>query len=355
MIKVLVVDDSAFSRKIVTKILESIPGVQVVDTATDGQDALKKTVRLRPNLITLDLEMPVMNGFTFLRWLMQNIPTPVIIVSAQEADENVFRALDYGALDFVIKPVRHASIELEEIRADLIAKVTSLPSITNKDRLKHRREKPVLEPHRLKTISHQRAPQLIGIAASTGGPPAIQTILKGLAPVFEVPILIAQHMPPGFTSLFADRLNKVSALTVIEAADGETLKSRHVYISPGGKHLTVEKRGRGYACRVHARAAYEARFTPSGDVLFESMADQADARCIATVLTGMGDDGKLGMIRVKEKQGVTIAESEETAVIFGMPQEAIKAGVVDYVLPLHEIALALGSLTNKAERQDESR
>ncbi len=193
-------------------------------------------------------------------------------------------------------------------------------------------------------------PLLIGIAASTGGPPAIQVILKALPPDFEVPLFVAQHMPSGFTSLFAERLNKCTDLTVTEAFDGQPVQSRHVYIAPGGKHLTVEKHGARFVVRVHPRAAFQARYIPSGDILFSSFAGQAESRCIAAILTGMGDDGKAGMIRVKEKGGTTIAESRSTAIIFGMPQEAIKAGVVDYVLPLPEIAQALASLTTKAQR-----
>jgi len=347
MIKVLVVDDSAFSRKVIARILETIPEVRVVDTATDGQDALKKTLRLRPDLITLDLEMPVMNGFTFLRWLMQNIPTPVIVVSSQEADENVFRALDHGAVDFVIKPVRHASMELQEIQTDLVEKVLATPLLKNKNRMKDRAVSREKVSPKLGTSLPLQTPNVIAITSSTGGPPAIQTVLQALPLEFGIPILIAQHMPAGFTSLFAERLNKMTNLTVEEARDGETIRPGHVYISPGGKHLTIEKRGHRFAARVHARSTFQTRYSPSGNVLFESCAAEAEARCIAAVLTGMGDDGKEGMIRVKAKGGITIAESEETAIIFGMPQEAIKAGVVDYVLPLQEIPLALSSLTIK--------
>ena len=351
MIKVLVVDDSAFSRKIITKILESIPDVHVVDTATDGQDAIKKTVRLRPDLITLDLEMPLMNGFSFLRWLMNNIPTPVIVVSSQEAHENVFRALDYGALDFVVKPVRRASIELEEIRADLINKVMATPLLAV-GRLKERSGQLAAE----RTVSAQsiipkEPPLLVAIAASTGGPPAMQSIIKALPANFEVPLFVAQHMPSGFTSLFAERLDKCTALTVMEASDGLHVRPQHVYIAPGGKHMTVEKEGAKFVVRIHPRAAYQARYIPSGNALFESLADQVESRCIAAILTGMGDDGKEGMVRVKEKGGTTIAESRSTAIIFGMPQEAIKAGVVDYVLPLPEIALALYRLTARTQRR----
>jgi two-component system, chemotaxis family, protein-glutamate methylesterase/glutaminase len=343
MIRVLVVDDSAFSRRIISKILQSIPDVTVVDTATDGQDALKKTVKLRPDLITLDLEMPVMDGFTFLRWLTANIPTPVIVVSSQEADENVFRAMDQGAIDFVVKPTRRASIELEDIRNDLIEKVLAIPLLAVQ-RIRQRVEVESDEfRRRFDSLIPSRQPLLLGIACSTGGPPAIQTILKGLPAPFPVPILIAQHMPAGFTALFAERLNKHSVLTVQEARDGQPLLPDNVYIAPGGSHLSVERIGQKLRARVTGRLP-DLRYTPSADFLFQTMANAAAERTIAAVLTGMGDDGKVGMIRIKRKGGITLAESEKTAIVFGMPQEAIEAGVVDYILPLHEFAIAFASL-----------
>ena len=336
-------DDSAFSRRIITKILESIPDVSVIETATDGQDALKKTVKLRPDLITLDLEMPLMDGFSFLRWLTANLPTPVIVVSAQEADENVFRAMDQGAIDFVVKPTRHASIELEDIRNDLIEKVLTIPLLAMQ-KIKRRVENESQEFRRkFDSILPARQPLLLGIASSTGGPPAIQTILKGLPPKFPVPILIAQHMPAGFTALFAERLNKYTELKVQEAHDGQPFLQNNVYIAPGGNHLSVEKTGAKIVARIVERSA-DSRYSPSANILFGKIADVAEERSIGAVLTGMGDDGKLGLIKIKEKGGLGLAESEQTAIIFGMPQEAIQAGAVDYVLPIHEFAAALASL-----------
>jgi two-component system chemotaxis response regulator CheB len=343
MIRVLVVDDSAFSRRIITKILESIPDVSVIETANDGQDALKKTVKLRPDLITLDLEMPRMDGFSFLRWLMANLPTPVIVVSAQEADENVFRAMDQGAIDFVVKPTRHASIELEEIRNDLIEKVLAIPLLAMQKIRRRVEDESEHFRRKFDSIIPARPPLLLGIASSTGGPPAIQTILKGMPPKFPVPILIAQHMPAGFTSLFAERLNKHTGLKVQEAQDGQQLVENNVYIAPGGSHLSVEKDGVKLVARILGRPA-DSRYAPSANILFETIAEVAQERSIGAVLTGMGDDGKLGLLKIKQKGGIGLAESEQTAIIFGMPQEAIQAGAVDYILPLHEFAPALTSL-----------
>jgi two-component system chemotaxis response regulator CheB len=337
MIKILVVDDSAFSRKVIARILETIPGVQVVDTAVDGQDALKKTMRHRPDLITLDLEMPHMDGFTFLRWLMASIPTPVIVVSAQEADDNVFKAMDLGAVDFVVKPTRYASMQLEEIKVDLIEKVLATPLLAMrkiKDRMEEQKTQNLKLP--VAPTSPAERPKVVGIASSTGGPPAIQAILGQLPSDFDVPIVIAQHMPPSFTALFAERLNKYTTLRVKEAANEEPMQPGHVYIAPGGMHLVVERRtGKTVLCTREKEM--DPRYHPSANVLFRSIAEELESRCVGVVLTGMGDDGKEGLKEMKDKGAITIAESDKTAIIFGMPQESIKAGVVDYILPLHEI------------------
>jgi two-component system, chemotaxis family, protein-glutamate methylesterase/glutaminase len=340
MIRVLVVDDSAFSRKVITKILEQIPDVQVVDTATDGQDALKKVLKLNPDLITLDLEMPHMDGFTFLRWVMSSMPTAVIVVSAHEADENVFKAMDLGALDFVVKPTSHPSVELEEIKDDLINKVLAVPL------LQERKTKEKMENEALRTkdllwkAAPPKKPKVIGIASSTGGPPAIQTILQNLPEDFDVPILIAQHMPRTFTALFAERLNKHSSLQVSEGKDGEPVRPGHAYVAPGGCHMTIAKEGDSFKIAIRQREA-DVRYHPSADLLFVSIAEEAGSRSVAAVLTGMGDDGRDGMKQIKSRGGITIAESERTATIFGMPHEAICAGVVDHVLALQDIPTAL--------------
>jgi two-component system chemotaxis response regulator CheB len=348
MIKVLVIDDSAFSRRIISKILKNIPGVEVVDTATDGQDALKKVMRSKPDLITLDLEMPVMDGFTFLRWLMNTIPTPVIVVSAQEADENVFKAMDLGAIDFVLKPTRYASEQLKDIESDLVEKVLATPMLSM-HRVKERiGQESVFE---IKTTPEQQdyeIPRAIAIASSTGGPPAIHSILNRLPSDFGVPILIAQHMPALFTTLFAERLNKYTPLKVKEAEDEDWIQPGWAYVAPGGKHLCVEKRGQRLIAKILDRDA-DPRYSPSANLLFRSLADELESRTIAAVLTGMGDDGKEGMKHIKNKGGITIAESEKSAIIYGMPKESIKAGVVDYILSLEEISSHLLWLCQKVK------
>ena len=340
MIRVLVVDESSFSRQVIARILESIPDVSVVDTATDGQDALAKVIRLSPDLITLDLEMPNMDGFTFLRWLMNHHPLPVIVVSSKEADEGVFRAMDLGALDFVVKPTAHPSMELEEIKSNLLDKVLAVP-LLQQNRLREKMQFQTMKTRALlsKGVPEQK-PMMIGIAASTGGPPAIHSLLKELPAEFEVPILIAQHMPRTFTHLFAERLNRVAKLTVKEASHGEILQPQHAYVAPGGVQTLIHRGTGALQVEIDPHGS-ETRYKPCADVLFESIAEAAQARTVAAVLTGMGNDGTEGLKRIKQRGGITIAEDERTAIIAGMPQEAIRAGVVDYVLPLPEIATAL--------------
>jgi two-component system chemotaxis response regulator CheB len=342
MIRALIVDDSALSRRAIGKILESIPDVQVIDTATDGQDALKKTIRLQPDLITLDLAMPNMDGFTFLRWVMGTTPRPVIVVSSQEANEQVFKALDLGALDFVLKPAGSTSTELEQMRSSFLEKVLAIPLF----RESRTREKMEVEQQQIKEALQNgkppAPPQLIGIVASTGGPPAIQSILENLSPDLNVPVVIAQHMPCNFTSLFAQRLNRCTPLNVQEASRGGLLKAGNVYVAPGGTQIAIRKVGGQFQIEMLEQAA--AKYQPSGDFLFQTMAEAAGSRTIGVVLTGMGDDGVNGLKAIKREKGITIAESRRSAAIFGMPGEAIRAGVVDYVLPLHLMAMAFRML-----------
>jgi two-component system, chemotaxis family, protein-glutamate methylesterase/glutaminase len=349
MIRVLVVDDSAFSRKTISKILESIPGVEVVDTAPDGQDALKKVMRLRPDLITLDLEMPLMDGFTFLRWVMNTMPTPVIVVSAQEADENVFKAMDFGAVDFVVKPTKYASVQLEDIKNDLIEKVLATPLLEMQKVKARMQAQAVKETTRAQQIQPDQMPKIIGIASSTGGPTAIHSILNSLPSDFPVPIVIAQHMPPSFTSLFAERLNKYTPLRVKEAEENDLILPGRAYVAPGGKHMSIEKRSSKLYARILKKET-DLRYSPSANVLFRSIAEELHSRSVGTVLTGMGDDGKEGMKYIKDKGGITIAESEKTAIIFGMPQESIKAGIVDYILALDDISSQLMWLCDSPQR-----
>ena len=336
-IRVLVVDDSAFNRRTIIKMLEAVPGIEVVGYACDGEEGLRKVFDLHPDLITLDLEMPRMDGFTFLRIVMAGRPTPVIVISARSEDENVFRALDFGAVDFVAKPSARISPELFNIREDLVRKVLSGGRTDMSKVLQRSSQVEAVAPRipvaRKQSLHVKQATALVVIGASTGGPPALQTIFSAIREPLPIAFAIAQHMPPGFTKAFAERMNKLSALTISEAVDGDLVLPGKVFIAPGGRNLVFERSGQEVRIRV-VNPAPEQRYVPSVDVLFASAAATFAARTVAVVLTGMGNDGHQGVMAIKKAGGAVIAESEESSVVFGMPKEAIATGCVDTVVPL---------------------
>ena len=349
-IRVLVVDDSAFNRRTIIKMLEAVPGIEVVGYACDGEEGLRKVFDLHPDLITLDLEMPRMDGFTFLRIVMSGRPTPIIVISARSEDENVFRALDFGAVDFVAKPSARISPALFNIREDLVRKVLSGGRTDMRKVLQRKSQSETVAPltpaarqRGDQSLSARHASALVVIGASTGGPPALQTIFSAIREPLPVAFAIAQHMPPGFTKAFAERMNKLSALTIAEAVDGDAVLPGKVFIAPGGKNLVFERTGPEVRIRV-VNPTPEQRYVPSVDVLFTSAAATFAARTIGVVLTGMGNDGHQGVMAIKKAGGSVIAESEESSVVFGMPKEAIATGCVDTVVPL---ALVCGEILRK--------
>lgn len=340
MIHAVVIDDSAFNRVTLARMLEASGEVRVVATAVDGEDGIKQVLRHRPDVITLDLEMPSMDGFSFLRWLMASRPTPVIVVSSRSSDRNVFKALELGAVDFIAKPGGRVSPRLEEIGADLITKVRHCVNVRlDNVRKRIRDEEPVaaeLKP------APTRDPHLIDcvvLGSSTGGPPALQMLFQSLPPL-PSPIVVAQHMPPLFTRLFAERVNRLSRFEVKEAVDGEALEPCTVYIAPGGMETTIRRDGDRLRARVGSKNESDI-YAPSVNRLFASAAEACGARLVAVVLTGMGDDGSIAIRKVAEGGGKTIAEAASTAIIYGMPAEAIRTGAVQQVLPINQIADAI--------------
>ncbi len=333
-IRVLVVDDSSFNRKVISEILRSSERIDVVGTAFDGEDAIRKILQLNPDVITLDLEMPRMDGFAVLRWLMVNRPLPVLVVSSRESNRSVFKALDLGAVDFVVKPSRTASPQLKLIEEELLSKILSIPQLKF-DHIRQRvAQAPLIPtPEALPRAHGERTAEVVAIAASTGGPPAIQQLLTGLSPALVSPIVICQHMPPVFTRLFAERLSALAHRVVKEAADGEALFPRHAYIAPGGKQLRIATTD-GRPRAVVSDRLKEDRFAPSANYLFQSVAKVYGRASLAIVLTGMGDDGKEGAVAIAAAGGIVAAESEESAVIFGMPREVIKAGAAKHILDI---------------------
>ena len=328
-VRAMVVDDSEQGGRLVADILQGDPGVTVVSRPSDGEQALTEALRLRPDAIFLDLQMPRMDGFTFLRILMDRQPTPVVVVTSRGSKADVFRALELGALDFVVRPSEPGG--LDDFREDLLARIRMVKAL----RLDS------LERRAAAARSEEPEPpvRVAVIGASTGGPPALQRILSELPGDLPLAVLVAQHMPERFTRTFAERMGRTSAYRVTEAEDGDAVAAGRVFVAPGGRHLALERGPGGLKARVlPASDAAGSRYCPSIDVLFESAARAMGDRVCALVLTGMGHDGRRGVEAVKAAGGLTLAESEESAVVYGMPEEAIATGGVDEVLGLERMA-----------------
>lgn len=355
-LRVMVVDDSAFNRRTIGDLLANMEGVEVVGKAADGDEALKLAASLAPDLITLDLEMPRMDGFTFLRLLMVRQPTPVIVVSGNSARENVFRALELGALDFIAKPTRTIASDLSAIEQELANKVAMVRQLTPAGRDPRKRVLKQTASGMFSTATERlpavtaptpqretRISKLVVIGASTGGPSALVEIFSQFKPNSNAAVVVAQHMPERFTRTFAERLNKLGGLKVTEAREFEQLHPGRAVLCPGGRCLEVVTFGSGLAVSVVDPAPSD-RFVPSVDRLFKSAAEVAGDQVVGVVLTGMGDDGARGVVAIKAHGGKVICEAPETAVIYGMPGAAMRTGEVDKSLPLGALASYLADL-----------
>lgn len=322
--------------------LEEIPGVKVVDYANDGEVALRKAIDLQPDLITLDLEMPKMDGFTVLRILMQNRPVPVIVVSSRSDDENVFRAMEFGAVTFIPKPSSKISPELFNIRDDLHEKVMAAVGTDMHKILRRASAEETARKHVVQKITKGAQPATgsairhVVIGASTGGPPALQAIFSKIKQQVPVSFSVAQHMPPGFTRAFADRLNKFCALDIKEAENGDIVRPGQVLIAPGGTNLMFRRRGNDVIAKI-CEPEIDQRYVPSVDKLFGSVAEFFGSSSLGVVLTGMGNDGAIGTKNLHQAGGRIMAEAEETSVVFGMPKEAIATGKVSRIVELDKM------------------
>ncbi len=361
-LRALVVDDSAYNRRTITSMLQAQPGVEVVGRAINGKEALRMAFSLKPDVITLDLEMPEMDGFSFLRLLMSKQPTPVLVVSSYSQRENVFRALELGALDFIAKPTREVSPDIRNIEHDLRQKieiVRKLQVVRLRERAKSMatldrpKPKPLPEPapRPQPTRTGAAARRVIGVAASTGGPPAVQQVLCALPADLPAAVLIAQHMPARFTKAFADRLDRLVSMRVVEAEDGLLVEAGTVYIAPGSGNLEVS--GSPGDARVRIVAPTKPGrpgpvITPSGDHLFKSLAAVYGVELCTVVLTGMGSDGRDGCRSAKEAGARVLAEDPESAVMPGMPYSVIEAGLADQVVPIEALAAALLEFCGRA-------
>ena len=358
-IGVLIVDDSPFMRLTLQKILSQDPGIKVLDTARDGREGILKLQALRPQVVTMDVEMPVMDGLQALEEIMRWQPTPVIILSSvtTEGAKDTLKALDLGAVDVVAKPSGRPGADLQALSSDLIEKVKAA-ALVNPAKLGGRgptiqipTSKVVVSASTVPGIMQSIRPastgkvgllpkhavEIVAIGTSTGGPSALQAVLPTLPVNFPVPVLVAQHMPPGFTGPLAQRLNGLCPLNVREGIHGETLKAGIVYVAPAGKQLQVQRRSGQIILHIGDEAPIPTLYHPSVDVMFLSLAKEVGKGTLGVVMTGMGSDGTKGMKEVKGLEGFGIAESEETCVVYGMPRSMVDAGLADRIVPLGEI------------------
>jgi two-component system chemotaxis response regulator CheB len=367
--KALVVDDSAFMRKLISDFLSGHPEIEVIGTARNGKEAVEKVGFLKPDVVTMDIEMPIMDGLEALKEIMSSHPVPVVMLSSTTkiGAENTMLAMEYGAVDFVAKPGGAISLNLHEVKEEILGKVIAaskvrMSTLTRKvasrrlpiipkstgNRFERKVELPSLsnEQKQIPNVSRNKFSKtgktFVIIGTSTGVPRALQEVLTGLPASIGVPILVVQHMPPGFTKSFADRLDGLCDIHVKEAEDGELLENGTAYIAPGGKHLKMIKKGMSYYVRLDLVDPPRMGHRPSVDVLLESAAESTELNFLTVIMTGMGYDGKNGM-EVLRKNGktITIAESAKTSVVYGMPKAIKEAGFADEVVDLHDISASI--------------
>ncbi|MBZ5521825.1 MAG: chemotaxis response regulator protein-glutamate methylesterase [Acidobacteriia bacterium] len=345
-VRVLVIDDSALMRKLIPQILERDHEIEVVGTAMDGAFGLKKIEELKPHVVTLDLEMPRMDGMETLRQIMRRYRIPVIVVSAHSTDgaSATFKALALGAFDFVAKPADAASARMDKIADDLIDKIkgAARADFVPRPRL------PV-EPVRLTNKPAHRPKKeptkIIAIGISTGGPNALEYVLSDLPGNFPGSIVIVQHMPEGFTEMFARRLNECCAIDVKEAQSGDLLIAGRALICPGNRHMKVRRMPMGNIVVLSDEERVNGH-RPSVDILFRSVAAEFGSRAVGVLMTGMGDDGACGLGQLKKAGALTIAQSEESCVVYGMPKAAIERGYADRIISLEHMGKTLSVQCN---------
>lgn len=357
-VRVLVVDDSALMRKLIPMILERDPDIEVVGTAMDGAFALRKIAELQPDVVTLDLEMPRMDGIETLRMIMRDVPLPVIVFSthSKEGAYSTFKALALGAIEFVAKPRDAAAGHLDPIAYELIEKIKvakrasgtkKIPALdVEPPRPAKRKSCPVIPPSRI-----------IAIGISTGGPNALQYLLSQIPADLPVAFVVVQHMPEGFTDMFARRLDECCALDVQEAKSGDLLIAGRVLICPGNRHMMVRRMPRGEMVVLSDTPPINGH-RPSADVLFHSVAQEFALTAVGILMTGMGEDGAEGLGAIKAAGGMTIAQSEDTCVVAGMPRAAIVKGYANRILPLQGLGPFLisqyGNYQLSTDKQDSS-
>ncbi|MGE5422433.1 MAG: protein-glutamate methylesterase/protein-glutamine glutaminase [Ignavibacteriales bacterium] len=349
MIKVMVVDDSAFMRRVISDIINQQTDMQVVGTARDGQETLQKVKDLAPDVITMDVEMPVMDGLQALEVIMKENPLPIIMLSGltRSGADATMKALHLGAVDFIPKPSGSISLDIDKISVDIVDKIRiaaatrgmirRLPSVAP------RLPQPLIRPTSVTTTTglHKSLNKLVVIGTSTGGPKALHEVIPGLPGDLMAGVLVVQHMPPGFTRSLADRLNSLSEVTVKEAEHGEPVLPGHVYVAPGDYHLKVKRRDESTGPKLFVNLTQDPLVSghrPSVDAMFESVVQEFWSPVLGVVMTGMGSDGTKGAGGIKQKGGKIIAEDKSTCIVYGMPKSVIESGNSDIVAPLPNIA-----------------
>lgn len=364
--KLLVVDDSAFMRKLISDFFSDHLHIEVIGAARNGKDAIKKIDQLKPDVVTMDVEMPEMNGMEALKEIMQKYPLPVIMLSSttKRGAENTLMAMEYGAVDFVAKPSGSISLDLHKIKDELVRKVEEASKVTVSKLRKPYEKSTVVsrtirqplhnEESKLKSMTKptikidvptqktewsKTSKKIILIGTSTGGPRALQEVITKIPANVDAPILIVQHMPAGFTKSLAARLDQISEIHVKEAEQGDLLQKGTAYIAPGGYHLKLRKVGSAFAVVLDNQEPPRAGHRPSVDVLFEDVSQYSEFDKIAVIMTGMGYDGSKGLVSLKKTGNVTaIAESAETCIVYGMPKAAVETQLVDEVADVDDIA-----------------
>lgn len=343
MIKVLVVDDSAFMRKAISSMLEKDSEIQVAGIARNGQEALDKIRSLDPDVVTLDIEMPVMDGLSALRHIMMESPRPVLMVSSltTEGGEATLKAMELGAVDFIPKQLSKVSLDIVKIEDDLRSKVKTVARRKLRSAPQAAR-KPAPAKPKVATTTQRGAPRrdVVAIGVSTGGPPAVQKIISALDKDFPACLLIAQHMPAAFTGAFAKRLNEVSSLQVKEAESGDRVEKGRIFIAPGGRHLKINQKVSHIQLEVSSEPD-DVLYKPSVDVLMESVAEGVGRRGLGVILTGMGRDGLLGVRALKGKGGRALAQNDASCVVYGMPRAIVDEGLADSVVDIDDMAEAI--------------
>ncbi len=351
--KVLIVDDSAFMRRVISDIISSDPRCVVVGTAADGKEALGKVKELEPDVISLDIQMPVMDGLTMLKKLNDVRPTPVVMMSTltKEGAKETIEALELGAFDFVAKPDNIFKVNSDEIRGELLEKIYLAAAAGIKSTKKF---KPSISRtiHRTPTDlakkpSSKKLTKLVAIGTSTGGPRALQYVLPYLPGDLDAGVVIVQHMPPGFTKSLSDRLNQLSEISVKEAEDGDVIENGHAYIAPGDKHLNVKEKADGSLYIALSNEGPVGGHIPAVNVMLSSIAKIKQKKLIGVIMTGMGADGTAGMNELHENREVhVIAQDEPSCVVYGMPKALVESGITDEIVPLDQIT---NSITKKLE------